>query len=217
MSFDAAAHLAQHGTPEAALNALHRQYEEAQEARDREGRAAQAARRERDAARSELDTAREALRVAEGRAAPEGAVILSAEDAAAWRQVQERGGLSAWDEDRAAAEQGRATERALTVNRAAASLGIPESDLSDYLGDRVPVARTREVDGQTVTDYGLGEGDAFRPLSEVRALQALRGKDPQPPAPIPAPTQQTTTTSGPVDPVADYSRRLFGGPKKETP
>ena len=218
MTFNAAEFLATHGgSAEAALAALHRQLEEAQEGRDREGRAAQTARRERDAARSELDTAREAARAAESRAAPEGAVILTGEDATAWQQLQERGGLTAWDQDRTAAQQARETARALAVTRAATHLGIPEDALLEFLGDRAPVVQRRTVDGQEVDVYGLGDGESFRPLAESSVIRALKGSSAPVPTPgLPFPQQRPQPAPATTDAVSEYERRLLGAKRSNT-
>jgi len=168
--------LAQHnGDPLAALRALEDQRHEAQEGRDREGRAAQNARRERDTARSELDTAREELRTAQERTAPEGAVVLTGEDATAWHAFTERGGLTAWDADRTAADAGREAQRNLDLQAAAAWTGKPVEALRDYLEGKQWTSRTVQVDGQPVTEYGIGEGESFRPLTELPGVQAIQG------------------------------------------
>lgn len=207
-------YLAQHPDPEAALIALEAQREEAQEGRDREGRAAVTARTQRDSARSELDTAREEVRAAQQRVAPEGAVVLTADDATAWQTAQQyQGGLSQALSD---ATEGRNAARSLTVNRAAAALNVPEADLTDFLGDRLPVVQSRQQDGQTIEVYGLGEGDAFRPLAEIGAIRALQGtQEAAPPRTVPGTQQRANTRQTQPDPVNDYARRLFRG-KKET-
>ena len=217
MTFNPADFLAQHASPEAALNALNAQLQEAQEGRDREGRAAQAARRERDAARSELDTAREELRTAQQNAAPEGAVVLTGEDATAWQSITERGGLTAWDADRAAAETGRAAQRALDLQAAATALGKPAEALADYLEGKQWGSRTETRDGQTVTVYGVGEGDAFKPLSDLPGVQAIQGSAPEP-APRPQfPRQETSGNKpAPTDPVDALNARMFGQRKEKT-
>lgn len=180
MTFDAAAFLAQHSSPEAALNALNAQYQEAQDGRDREGRAAQAARRERDTARSELDTAREELRTAQQQAAPEGAVVLTGDDAQFWTQQQAQGGREHLQARLTRAETADTLERTLAQQRAAAAYSVSEDDLGEWLAGRPLTSEVRkDAENKDTTVYGVtvqeNGKDTFKPLSEFKTFTALTG------------------------------------------
>lgn len=177
MTFNAQQFLDQHGGDAlAALAALEAQRSEAQEGRDREGRAAQAARRERDSARSELDTAREELRTAQQNAAPEGAVVLTGEDAQFWQAQQGREHLQ---QRISRADDADRLERTVTLQRAASASGLTEAELSEWLGERqLTSGKAKDKDGKDVDAYGLtvkGEDgkDVFKPLTEFPTFQKL--------------------------------------------
>lgn len=179
MTFDPQKLLDAHnGDALAALNALESQRHEAQEGRDREGRAAQAARRERDAARSELDTANEALRAAQQNAAPEGAVILTGDDAQFWMQQQAQGGREHLQARLTRADDADTLERTVTAGRAAALHSVSEGDLSEWLAGRALSSESRkDAEGNDATVYGVTvqeDGkDVFRPLTEFKTFTAL--------------------------------------------
>lgn len=218
MTFDPQKLLDTHnGDPLAALRALEAQREEAQEGRDREGRAAQAARRERDAARSELDTAREDLKTAQAKALPEGGVVLTGEDAAAWNAVQEKGGREYLTGRLTRAEEADTLERTLNVQRASSASGVQEPLLMEWLNGRPLTAeRRKDAEGKDVDVYGVtvreGDAEVFKPLSDFATFTALTAEHKPEPQRQQFPAQATGGGKPKApDAVDALNSRLFGG------
>lgn len=109
-------------------------------------------------------------------------------------------------------------EREVTVGKAAKFAAVEDADLLEFLGERVPVARKVKVKAEDGTEteeeqYGLGEGDNWKALTEFKPVQALAGtqsKDSGKPPVKNAPTGKIGDKSAPVDPVAALNARMFG-------
>ena len=95
---------------------------------------------------------------------------------------------------------------------AASRLGLSLEDLSDVLGERQPTRQTVQRDGQDAEVFGVGEGDSFKPLDEMRAVQALRGEHKPEPQRQQFPAQATGGGKPKApDAVDALNSRLFGG------
>lgn len=96
---------------------------------------------------------------------------------------------------------------------AASRLGLSLEDLSEVLGERQPVRQTVQRDGKEVEVFGIGEGDAFKPLDEMRAVQALRSAEHKPEPQRQQFPAQATGGGKPKAPdaVDALNSRLFGG------
>lgn len=101
----------------------------------------------------------------------------------------------------------------------AGQLKVSPDDLNDYLGNRQPVRRKVKAEDGTESEVaGIGEGDAWRPLSEVKAIQALAGATTTTaakPEPKPLPVGGAGSKAAEVNPVAALNQSLFGSRKKE--
>lgn len=151
--------------------------------RDEEGKDAARARRQRDKVEGERDALTERLADAEKRAAPEGATVLTGDDATAWQTFNERGGLSAFEEAAQAKTERDILLQERVLDNAAKFAGVDRTDLAEFLGDRKPVSRQVKDGENEVEVYGLGEGDAWKPLTEFKAVQALASAPAQPAQP----------------------------------
>lgn len=104
------------------------------------------------------------------------------------------------------ADRAGETEAALTRNRAASAEGVPESDLTEWLAGRSLTRQEQGEGDQKREVYGLMDGETFKPLSSYATFQRLKSA-PTPPAPIPTPAQQTTTTPSRPLTTADLQKR----------
>lgn len=179
MKFDAAAFLAQHkDDPIAALNALEAMREEAQTGRDKEGQAAATARKQRDDAKSELAAAQDQLAEAKKTAVPEGAVVLTGEDATVWQSITEKGGRDYLTARLTRAEEADGLESKNLKIQASLALGRSQEHLDEWLGGRGPLTvQTEKKDGKEVPVYGITvkeDGkDVFKPLDSFATFNAL--------------------------------------------
>lgn len=216
MTFDPAQYLTEHnGDAHAALTALSRELDEQRGGRDREGQAAARARRERDEARAraqqlEEDAARQLTELEQARARipAEGAVVLTADALTAYREFETRGGLTAWDADRTAAQEGVRDRQSALSARLALQNGWNPERLSRLVGTRQLEEREIQVDGQAQRVIGLASGETFTPATQEFADFAA--------SLTVAPTQtvnpsvtfvrqpSATTTNPPADPVQAY-------------
>lgn len=74
---------------------------------------------------------------------------------------------------------------------AAAFAGKPVDALADYLEGKTWGKRiVKGEDGQEREVWGIGDGDNFKPLTDVPALRAIAPAQPDKPAPAPLPTGQ---------------------------
>ena len=209
MDFDAKQWLESHDNdPEKALSALARKWND-------EGKAAARARTQRDEAKSERDALRDQLADAEKRAAPDGATVLTGDDAAAWQTFKERGGLKAFDEAEQVKQERDALKRQADLTEAAQALGKPADALAEILEGKTLEKRTvKAQDGTESEQWGIPQGDTFKPLAELRSIQLLGTAQPDKPAPAPLPTGQRGGNAKPTDPVQALNAALFGGPKE---
>ncbi len=185
MTFNATEYLAEHGGD--ALKAL----DALAAKRDEEGKDAARARRQRDEAKSERDALRDQLTDAEKRAAPEGATVLTGDDATAWQTFKERGGLKAFDEAEQVKQERDTLKRQADLTEAAQALGKPADALAEILEGKTLEKRTvKAQDGSESEQWGIPQGDTFKPLSELRSIQLLGTAQPDKPAPAPLPTGQ---------------------------
>lgn len=185
--FDPQQFLDQHsGDALAALRALATERDTHQAERDREGQGAARARRERDEARAHAQQLGEQLTEAQARVPADGAVSLTAEQAQQWQQLQERGGLEAWDADRTQAQQGSAFRQEALVSRLAAAHGWQPERLTRLLAGRTLDEREFTPEGGApVQTIGLVSGETFTPAAQEFADFA--------PALAAAPAQQQPT------------------------
>lgn len=181
MTFNPQEYLAEHGGD--ALKAL----EALATKRDEEGKDAARARRQRDEAKQERDALKDQLTDLEKRAVPEGATVLTGADATAWQTFTERGGLTAFEEADEAKKERDALKRERDLTAAAQALGKPADALAEILDGKTLSSRTEDRDGQQVSVWGIGEGDAFKPLSDLKAVQYLASAPTEAPKPAPAP------------------------------
>ncbi|EYB69056.1 hypothetical protein DEIPH_ctg011orf0021 [Deinococcus phoenicis] len=92
--------------------------------------------------------------------------------------------------------QDRATRADL--QDAAAFAGKPVEALADYLEGKTWGRRTvKAEDGSEREEWGIGEGEKFKPLTAVPGLQAIASVQPDKPAPAPLPTGQRGGTPKP--------------------
>jgi len=209
MTFNATEYLAEHGGD--ALKAL----DALAAKRDEEGKDAARARRQRDEAKSERDALRDQLTDAEKRAAPDGATVLTGDDAAAWQTFKERGGLKAFDEAEQVKQERDALKRQADLTEAAQALGKPADALAEILEGKTLEKRTvKAQDGSESEQWGIPQGDTFKPLSELKSIQLLGTAQPDKPTPAPLPTGQRGGNAKPTDPVQALNAALFGGPKE---
>lgn len=185
--FDPQQFLDQHsGDALAALRALATERDTHQSERDREGQGAARARRERDEARARAQQLDEQLTEAQSRVPADGAVSLTPEQAGQWQQLQERGGLEAWDADRTAAQQGgQFRQEALTTRLAAANGWSPERLTRLLAGRTLDEREITPEGGAPVQTIGLVSGETFTPAAQEFADFA--------PALATTPTQPTPT------------------------
>ncbi len=203
MDFDATQWLADHeNDPLKALKAL-------QAKRDEEGKDAARARRQRDEAKQERDALKDQLADSEKRTAPEGATVLTGDDATAWQTFKERGGLKAFDDAEQVKNERDALQREASISKAALALGKPQDALAEILEGKTLSTRTvKGEDGKEAEQWGIGEGEAFKPLSEMRSIQLLGSAEPAPkPAPAPLPTGQRGGASQPGGIAREQNKR----------
>lgn len=156
--------------------------------RDEEGKDAARARRQRDEAKQERDALKDQLTDLEKRAVPEGATVLTGADATAWQTFTERGGLTAFDEADEAKKERDALKRDRDLDSAAKVLNKPKDALAEILeGKTLTAQKGKAEDGTEVDVWGIGEGDAFKPLSDLKAVQYLASEPTAPPKTAPAP------------------------------
>lgn len=182
MTFNAQNFLDQHdGDALKALDALADKW-------NSEGKAAATARAKRDAVEKERDDLKLQLAEVEKRAVPEGATVLTGADATAWQTFTERGGLTAFDEADDAKKERDALKRDRDLDSAAKVLNKPKDALAEILeGKTLTAQKGKAEDGTEVDVWGIGEGDAFKPLSDLKAVQYLASAPTEPPKPPPAP------------------------------
>lgn len=93
-------------------------------------------------------------------------------------------------------------ERKVSITEAAQALGKPADALAEILEGKTLEKRTvKGADGGESEQWGILQGDTFRPLSELRSIQLLAPAQPDKPAPAPLPTGQRGGNARPVDPV----------------
>ena len=105
-------------------------------------------------------------------------------------------------------------ERKVSLTEAAAALGKPADALAEILEGKTLEKRTvKAQDGSESEQWGIPQGDTFKPLSELRSIQLLGSDAPTEPArpAVTVPRQETNGSTAKADPVADLNRALFGG------
>jgi len=106
-------------------------------------------------------------------------------------------------------------ERKVSLTEAATALGKPADALAEILEGKTLEKRTvKATDGSESEQWGIPQGDTFKPLSELRSIQLLGTAQPDKPAPAPLPTGQRGGNAKPTDPVQALNAALFGGPKE---
>lgn len=183
--FDAQQFLDEHsGDPLAALKALAADRDSNLTGRNAEGQSAARARRERDEARARAQQLEEDNKALTARVPAEGAVSLTADEATTWQQVQERGGLTAWDADRTSAQEGQQARQQALALRLAAAQGWDATKTQKLLGGRTLTEQPVERDGQQVSVIGFQQGEAFTDASAELAdfADSLRHTTPITPA-----------------------------------
>ena len=86
---------------------------------------------------------------------------------------------------------------------AAAALGKPVDALADYLeGKQWGVQAVKAQDGTEAQVWGIGTGEAFKPLADLPGVQAIGAVTPQP-----KPTLPTTQKGGPAVQKSDADMR----------
>ncbi len=210
MDFDANQWLQDHeNDPVKALNAMKAKW-------DAEGKAAALARRQRDDAKGERDGLQDKLTEAEKRSAPEGATVLTGDDATAWQTFKGRGGLKVFDEAEQVKKERDELQREQAITKAALALGKPQDALAEILEGKTLTSRpVKAEDGKESQEWGIGEGDKFKPLSEMRSIQLLGTAEKPAEQPKAAPTGVVGGKNAPADPVDALNAQLFGQPKSK--
>lgn len=94
------------------------------------------------------------------------------------------------------AKEAATLRRERDLDKAAASLGKPSDALAEIVGDKPLSVRTvKGEDGKEVEQWLIGEGDAAKPLAEMKSIQLLGAAQPDKPAPAPLPTGQRGGTA----------------------
>lgn len=114
------------------------------------------------------------------------------------------------------AQESATLRRERDLTQAAQALGKPADALAEILEGKALEKRTvKAQDGSESEQWGIPQGDTFKPLSELRSIQLLgTAAQPDKPAPAPLPTGQRGGNAKPTDPVQALNAALFGGPKE---